>query len=44
MPNIENQSNYTLLKLIRTGISPISAMIGTSAYYGQLIVYYLVKN
>ncbi|WP_342218349.1 hypothetical protein [Spiroplasma endosymbiont of Amphimallon solstitiale] len=38
MPNIENiQSNYTLLKLIRTGISPISAMIGTSAYYGQLI-------
>ncbi|WP_342218664.1 hypothetical protein [Spiroplasma endosymbiont of Amphimallon solstitiale] len=38
MPNTENsQSNYTLLKLIRTGISPISAMIGTSAYYGQLI-------
>ncbi|WP_342261151.1 hypothetical protein [Spiroplasma endosymbiont of Notiophilus biguttatus] len=37
MPNVENQSNYTLLKLIRTGISPISAMIGTSAYYGQLI-------
>ncbi|WP_342260657.1 hypothetical protein [Spiroplasma endosymbiont of Notiophilus biguttatus] len=38
MPNIENiQSNYTLLKLIRIGISPISAMIGTSAYYGQLI-------
>ncbi len=38
MPNIENtQSNYTLTKLIRTGISPISAMIGTSAYYGQLI-------
>ncbi|WP_342218872.1 hypothetical protein [Spiroplasma endosymbiont of Amphimallon solstitiale] len=38
MPNIENiQSNYTLLKLIRTGISPISAMIRTSAYYGQLI-------
>ncbi|WP_342219174.1 hypothetical protein [Spiroplasma endosymbiont of Amphimallon solstitiale] len=32
-----SQSNYTLLKLIRTGISPISAMIGTSAYYGQLI-------
>ncbi|WP_342277134.1 hypothetical protein [Spiroplasma endosymbiont of Nebria brevicollis] len=30
-------SNYTLIKLIRTGISPISAMIGTSAYYGQLI-------
>lgn len=38
MPNIENtQSNYTLLKIIRTGISPISAMIGTSAYYSQLI-------
>ncbi len=37
MPNIENQSNYTLTKLIRTGISPICAMIGTSAYYGQLI-------
>ncbi|WP_342266090.1 hypothetical protein [Spiroplasma endosymbiont of Villa modesta] len=38
MPNTENQnSNYTLLKLIRTGISPLSAMIGTSAYYGQLI-------
>ncbi|WP_342275924.1 hypothetical protein [Spiroplasma endosymbiont of Nebria brevicollis] len=30
-------SNYTLIKLIRTGISPILAMIGTSAYYGQLI-------
>ncbi|WP_342276698.1 hypothetical protein [Spiroplasma endosymbiont of Nebria brevicollis] len=30
-------NNYTLLKLIRTGISPILAMIGTSAYYGQLI-------
>ncbi|BDT04991.1 hypothetical protein [Spiroplasma ixodetis] len=38
MPNIENQSNYTLTKLIRTGISPICAMIGTSAYYGQVIV------
>ncbi|WP_395473261.1 hypothetical protein [Spiroplasma endosymbiont of Nomada rufipes] len=30
-------SNYTLLKLIRTGLSPLSAMIGTSAYYRQLI-------
>ncbi|WP_342254142.1 hypothetical protein [Spiroplasma endosymbiont of Zeiraphera isertana] len=30
-------SNYTLLKLIRIGIPPLSAMIGTSAYYGQLI-------
>lgn len=38
MPNIENQnSNFSLLKLLRTGISPLSAMIGTSAYYGQLI-------
>ncbi|WP_339046790.1 hypothetical protein [Spiroplasma endosymbiont of Colias croceus] len=38
MPNTENsQSNYTLTKLIRTGISPLSAMIGTSAYYGQVI-------
>ncbi|WP_339048447.1 hypothetical protein [Spiroplasma endosymbiont of Colias croceus] len=37
MPSIENQSNYTLTKLIRTGISPIYAMIGTSAYYGQYL-------
>ncbi|WP_339040056.1 hypothetical protein [Spiroplasma endosymbiont of Andrena trimmerana] len=37
MPSIENQSNYTLTKLIRTGLSPICAMIGTSAYYGQVI-------
>ncbi|WP_425376638.1 hypothetical protein [Spiroplasma endosymbiont of Aleiodes alternator] len=37
MPNIENQSNYTFTKLIRTGISPICAMIGTSAYYGQYL-------
>ncbi|WP_338979822.1 hypothetical protein [Spiroplasma endosymbiont of Lasioglossum malachurum] len=37
MSSIENQSNYTLTKLIRTGISPICAMIGTSAYYGQVI-------
>lgn len=38
MPNIENtQSNYTLLKIIRSSISPLSAMIGISAYYGQLI-------
>ncbi|WP_342219108.1 hypothetical protein [Spiroplasma endosymbiont of Amphimallon solstitiale] len=29
-------NNYTLTKLIRTGISPICAMIGTSAYYGQV--------
>ncbi|WP_339046155.1 hypothetical protein [Spiroplasma endosymbiont of Colias croceus] len=39
MPNVENTqlNNYTLTKLIRIGISPLSAMIGTSAYYGQLI-------
>ncbi|WP_375317648.1 hypothetical protein [Spiroplasma endosymbiont of Virgichneumon dumeticola] len=39
MPHVENiqSNNYTLTKLIRTGISPILAMIGTSAYYGQLI-------
>ncbi|WP_286641905.1 hypothetical protein [Spiroplasma ixodetis] len=39
MPNdtTVQSSNYTLTKLIRTGISPLSAMIGTSAYYGQLI-------
>ncbi|WJG69556.1 hypothetical protein SIXOD_v1c04430 [Spiroplasma ixodetis Y32] len=35
MPNdITVQSNnYTLLKLIRTGASPLFGMIGTSAYY-----------
>ncbi|WP_458258167.1 hypothetical protein [Spiroplasma endosymbiont of Dactylopius coccus] len=37
MPNENTQSNYTLTKLIRTGISPICAMIGISAYYGQVI-------
>ncbi|WP_339046483.1 hypothetical protein [Spiroplasma endosymbiont of Colias croceus] len=39
MPNdITIQSNnYTLLKIIRSSISPLSAMIGTSAYYGQVI-------
>ncbi len=39
MPNdlIVQSNNYTLLKLIRIGISPICAMIGTSAYYGQVI-------
>ncbi len=39
MPNdtIVQSNNYTLMKLIRTGISPLSAMIGTSAYYGQLL-------
>ncbi|WP_338977444.1 hypothetical protein [Spiroplasma endosymbiont of Panzeria rudis] len=30
-------NNYTLLKIIRSSISPLSAMIGISAYYGQLI-------
>ncbi len=35
MPNeLEQTSNYTLLKLIRTGISPLSAMVGVGAYYG----------
>ncbi|WP_339048055.1 hypothetical protein [Spiroplasma endosymbiont of Colias croceus] len=37
MPNENTQSNYTLTKLIRSSISPLSAMIGTSAYYGQVI-------
>lgn len=39
MPHVENvqSNNYTLTKLIRTGISPITAMIGISAYYGQVI-------
>ncbi|MBP1528850.1 MAG: hypothetical protein H9Q65_06390, partial [Spiroplasma ixodetis] len=41
MPNDTNvqSNNYTLLKLIRTGISPLSAMIGTSSYYGQYLKY-----
>lgn len=30
-------NNYNLLKLIRSSISPLSAMIGTSAYYGQCL-------
>lgn len=34
--NIQS-NNYTLTKLIRTGLSPLMAMIGTSAYYGQKI-------
>lgn len=39
MPISENiqSNNYTLLKIIRSSISPLSAMIGTSAYYGQVI-------
>lgn len=39
MPNDTNVqlNNYTLLKLIRIGISPLSAMIGTSTYYGQYL-------
>ncbi|WP_342253422.1 hypothetical protein [Spiroplasma endosymbiont of Zeiraphera isertana] len=39
MPNdiTIQSSNYTLLKIIRSSISPLSAMIGTSAYYGQVI-------
>ncbi|WP_338959342.1 hypothetical protein [Spiroplasma endosymbiont of Tiphia femorata] len=30
-------NNYTLIKILRSSISPICAMIGTSAYYGQVI-------
>ncbi len=30
-------NNYTLLKIIPSSISPLSAMIGTSAYYGQYL-------
>lgn len=30
-------NNYTLTKLLRTGISPFTAMIGVSSYYGQMI-------
>ncbi|WP_400254824.1 hypothetical protein [Spiroplasma endosymbiont of Cleonymus obscurus] len=39
MPNdtIIQSNNYTLLKIIRSSISPLMAMIGTSAYYGQVI-------
>ncbi|BET39075.1 hypothetical protein SAP269_16640 [Spiroplasma ixodetis] len=39
MPVSDNiqSNNYTLLKIIRSSISPLSAMIGTSAYYGQVI-------
>ncbi|WP_425381504.1 hypothetical protein [Spiroplasma endosymbiont of Polydrusus pterygomalis] len=39
MPHVENtqSNNYTLLKIIRSSISPLSGMIGISAYYGQLI-------
>ncbi|WP_338987735.1 hypothetical protein [Spiroplasma endosymbiont of Dasysyrphus albostriatus] len=39
MPNdtIVQSNNYTLLKIIRSSISPLSAMIGISAYYGQVI-------
>ncbi|MBP1527536.1 hypothetical protein [Spiroplasma endosymbiont of Dactylopius coccus] len=38
MPNeLEQTSNYTLTKILRTGISPLSAMVGVSAYYGQYL-------
>ncbi|WP_342257403.1 hypothetical protein [Spiroplasma endosymbiont of Nomada ruficornis] len=39
MPISENiqSNNYTLLKIIRSSISPLSAMIGISSYYGQVI-------
>ena len=34
---ITQLNNYTLTKILRTSISPLSSMIGISAYYGQLI-------
>ncbi|WP_339041160.1 hypothetical protein [Spiroplasma endosymbiont of Apeira syringaria] len=39
MPNdtIVQSNNYTLLKIIRSSISPLSAMIGIIAYYGQVM-------
>ncbi|WP_338960284.1 MULTISPECIES: hypothetical protein [unclassified Spiroplasma] len=38
MPNeLEQTSNYTLPKILRTGLSPLSAMVGVSAYYGQYL-------
>ncbi|WP_342274334.1 hypothetical protein [Spiroplasma endosymbiont of Phycita roborella] len=38
MPNVlEQTSNYTLTKILRTGLSPLSAMVGVSAYYGQYL-------
>ncbi|WJG71147.1 hypothetical protein [Spiroplasma ixodetis] len=38
MPNeLEQTSNYTLTKIIRTGLSPLSAMVGVSSYYGQYL-------
>ncbi|WJG70556.1 hypothetical protein [Spiroplasma ixodetis] len=38
MPNeLEQTNNYTLTKILRTGISPLSAMVGVSAYYGQYL-------
>ncbi|WP_338956752.1 MULTISPECIES: hypothetical protein [unclassified Spiroplasma] len=38
MPNeLEQTSNYTLTKILRTGLSPLSAMVGVSAYYGQYL-------
>ncbi|WP_339049249.1 hypothetical protein [Spiroplasma endosymbiont of Colias croceus] len=38
MPNdLEQTSNYTLTKILRTGLSPLSAMVGISAYYGQYL-------
>ncbi|WP_338962669.1 MULTISPECIES: hypothetical protein [unclassified Spiroplasma] len=34
---LEQTSNYTLTKILRTGLSPLSAMVGVSAYYGQYL-------
>ncbi|WP_338977783.1 hypothetical protein [Spiroplasma endosymbiont of Panzeria rudis] len=38
MPNeLEQTSNYTLTKILRTGLSSLSAMVGISVYYGQYL-------
>ncbi|WP_342274418.1 hypothetical protein [Spiroplasma endosymbiont of Phycita roborella] len=37
-------NNYTLTKLIRTGISPICAMIGTSVTHPQRYLRYHKKS
>lgn len=34
---IAQSNNYTLTKILRTGISPLTAMIGVSVYYGQYL-------
>lgn len=38
MPNeLEQNSNYTLVKILITGLSSLTAMVGVSAYYGQYL-------